>query len=264
MGYRLVIANAQKPDSARDNALTVAEVADHADLAGLNEANDAAVQTAMRKAPGFRVWIPKGGAEQNSMMWREGVVDLAPRDTTKIIDGGRIGLSRVLPRRFRRDRRRLGPNHYAVTGVATDLDGVNQLLERRVARPVAHEQCSHIFTLYHGTARTQTSERWRWPVMVAQIRNLRRHNARQERANPGMPHLVAGDTNLRKLPRVFLGRGWREIKLPPDLGGMHYTRVLVKSPKGAPRKLVIEQPRRFRTKSDHYAESVDVRFGGLS
>jgi hypothetical protein len=239
--FSFSVANAQGTDSPGDIHTTVMTVAGHGAYVILNEAN-AKVWAAIHGlgATLYAWFVPSGGAGQNPHFWRRREVGSIASGSQIILEGGRKGLSGAPVSRARKARykgRRLGPNRYATRNLIYDLDNRGMV----------------IMVGIHLMARTQTVERWRWPLMLVSIARLRKFLWQTKLRYPGVPIIVAGDTNLKRLGALGLGPSWRIIQTPADMGRAHYTQVQTYG------MVSVTNVRQFATKSDHKALVMDVQ-----
>lgn len=169
------------------------------------------------------VYAPLG---QNLHLWRTRQVQALQHGSKLLLQGGRRGLGKS-----KRDKRRRGPNRTAAWQLNVDLD------TKRLV----------ILVDPHLLARTTTSERWRWPLMLLSLAHLRALLRWLQLRYPGVPIVAGGDGNLPKLGQWRLGKGWRTVATPADFGRRHYTQLYVYGP------VVVSDVRELHTVSDHDA-----------
>lgn len=201
---RLAIANtADKPSVAID-------ALGRADYVMMNECRDRVIAWARRRAKLRGGPVPQVGmyaSLQNVHVYRQDQVGVVARGTKVLLQGGKLGLGRS-----RKDRRRRGP---------TRTSPWQLIFERSSTR------CC-ILIDPHLLARTTTTERWRWPLMLASLARLRGLAHTLQLRFPGVPIVCGGDGNLPKLGQWKLGKGWRVIDTPADFGRRHYTQLYVR------------------------------------
>lgn len=211
MTFRLVATN------VHNSAAAVRQALDNADYGVLNEYGPGAAVAVrgMLSRKTWRAWVPAGGAKVNPHVWRAGMFAVGQPLVGLLVRGGHRGLDDTaaplrMKRRYR--RRRLGPHRWA-TGT--------RIVELSTSKPA-------IIVGVHLPARTQTVERWRWPVMLLTQANLRRYLLGIERRYPGVPLILCGDMNLARTSDLKLGTGWESVATPADMGRKHYTQVHTK------------------------------------
>lgn len=227
---RLVIANTADKPSVPIGALT------RGDYVMLNECRDRVLTWARRRVK-QRPPIPQVGMHaslQNVHLYRQEKVGVIARGTKVLLVGGRKGLGRT-----RRDRRRRGP---------TRTSPWQLIFERSTQR------CC-IFVDPHMLARTTTSERWRWPLMLASLARLRALMLTLQTRFPGVPIVVGGDGNLPNLGQWKLGKRWRVIHTPADFGHRHYTQLYVRG------DVDVSEVHEWLNDSDHDAIVVHLVIG---
>lgn len=232
MTIRLVIANVADKPGAAQQALA------HGEYLMLNEVRSRVTAWAARRVRQRGGPIPPVGSYaslQNLHLYRHDQVGLVERGTKVLLVGGRKGLGKT-----RRDRRRRGPTRTAPWQL---------IFERTAGQPLL------ILVDPHLLARTTTSERWRWPLMLASLARLRALLIWLQLRFPGVPIVAGGDGNLPKLGQWKLGKGWRVIDTPTDFGRRHYTQLYVHGP------VAVTNVRELHTSSDHDAILCNLTIG---
>lgn len=231
MTFRLVIANTADKPAAAQQALA------HGDYLMMNEARarvDAWATKRARLVGGPIAQVRTWAHLQNRHMWRVGKVRVVARGTRVLLVGGRKGLGKS-----KRDRRRRGPTRSAPWQLVAEA-ATQRLL---------------ILVDPHFLARTTTSERWRWPLMLLTLTRLRALLTWLQLRYPGVPILVGGDGNLPKLGQWKLGKGWRNVPTPADFARRHYTQLYAHG------DVAVTGMRELHTASDHDAIACVVTIG---
>lgn len=224
MSFRLIVANVHNRPTAVTKLLALCDLALFSEAGTNIRPQLAGVQ---RRSSSWRYFVGVGSAaNQMAHVWRPSKLTNHGHNQAKLMQGGHIA-----------GGRRLGPNRYAVTGTFTD---------RATGRTIL---VTHVWLI----AKSTTSARWRWGRMLASQARLRVHIAAVARRHPNTAHIVAGDTNLNKLGRLALGKGWRNIASAPDMGAQHFTQLYVKG------DLTVKYVGRISTSSDHKALRFSVQ-----
>jgi len=235
---RLVVAN------VANKAKAVHQVAAHGDYAMMNEVRDQAIGAlADLQHAGWRAYLPKSGARQNSHLWDPRQVGVVARGQRLLMVGGHKGNGKN-----RRDKRRRGPSRFETHQVVYDFDGRGMVT---------------LIDL-HLAAKASTTARWRMPLVLASLVRARASAAALRARYPGVPQVMAGDGNLPRLGSWRMGKSWHVVQTPADFGRRHYTQVYYRGP------ITVTLVKEVHTASDHDALVLDLdtdhapRFGGLA
>lgn len=224
MTFRLAHSNVCEPDSALQTAQTIHAVLARADVATFNEANDPDTHHLLDLAHGWDAYAPAhGAAREDCIAWRPDVFDFLLGGTRVVMRGGIVA------------GRRRGPSR-AVSWV---------LLRERSTGAVV------FVATHHDAAKGRTTQRWRWPLVLAGFRHVAAELATARRAHPGAALILTGDLNTTG-PVRFPGTGLREVRTPPTYGRKRYDRIL------ATPGVIVRDVRAFTTKSDHLALAATV------
>lgn len=235
--FHLAVGNVHNKVSAVQQLLA------HGDYVMLNE-SDHDVRVFLSKLTGFGVFVPPGSTGKRMChVWRTPQLRVMGRNSRTVMRGGYRGLedarvSRAMKRRYR--KRRLGPDRMATATLTADTEADGALV---------------LLVNVWLIAKSSTSERWRWPVMALSQAHLRLYLHQLRKRHPGVPAVLAGDTNLTRLGMLKLGSWWRQVNTPPDMGGHHFTQVHCTG------DVDVRFVRELRNASDHDAFVLSVKVG---
>lgn len=226
MSFTLGHANIQQTDNARDEAATVDELFDHADVITWNEARDAG--TLIRNRPGWKAAVAGG----LGISWKTDKFELVDHGSRVVMQGGHVGADGHRGG----DDRRVGPSRLVLWVV---------LREKATGRLV-------LIATHHTVARADTVAKWRrgirargWGGVVVELVAARRKY-------PSAKLILTGDFNTIGAITAFVSLGVREAKTPATHGRARYDRIF-----GA-----VSNIRTLVTRSDHRALLATVTLTG--
>lgn len=219
MSFHLAHANVEEPDSASLTAETIAEVLAVCEVATFNEAGEPETHRTLRSySTDWGVYIPKGNADENCIMWQRHVFRHLESGSRIVMRGGVVS------------GHRRGPSR----GVSWVV-----LEERTTGK-------RFILATHHAIAKADTSALWRRGLRTLGFENTASVLHRVMDRHPHAELILTGDMNTKG--RVeFPGLPVIEVRTPPTMGAKRYDRILTTG------CVDVHRVHAFRTNSDHKA-----------